>query len=144
MHDFNHFVIRYILFSKGDNLQGQFDCKAIYLHAIHQHNSNFTGCQCPCSKTRRQVIIKTTQELESKVAATKKSLTVKKANLSAQTRKKISAKDARPSATSLGSVLGLGIIITALLIIVISDIPLMVEHIRYGPRKRNKRVGIKA
>jgi hypothetical protein len=61
---------------------------------------------------------------------------MKKSNLSSQVRKKISAKDTRVSATSIGSVLGLGIIIAVLLMIVISDIPLIVEHIRHGPRKR--------
>jgi hypothetical protein len=106
--------------------------------------NSLSGCQCPCSRTKQQVIIKTKQELESRIAATKRSLTVIKWNLSSQVRKKISAKDMRPSATSVGSVLGLGIIITVILIIVISDVPLIVGDIRYGPRRRKKRNTFKA
>jgi hypothetical protein len=69
------------------------------------------------------------------VAATKRILAVKKSNLSIQTRKKISAKDTRTSATLVGGVIGLGAITVVILGIVISDIPLIVEHIKYGPHK---------
>jgi hypothetical protein len=36
--------------------------------------SVISGCQCQCSKTKQQIVIKTKQELESKLAATNKSL----------------------------------------------------------------------
>jgi hypothetical protein len=80
-----------------------------------------------------QVGIKAKRELKLRIAEIKKSLTLTKSKLCAQLRKKISAKDMRTSATSIGSVFGLGIIIAVIVSVVISDIPRILEHIKHGP-----------
>ncbi|XP_061178305.1 limulus clotting factor C-like [Saccostrea echinata] len=90
-------------------------------------------CKCPCDRVRSQNFIKDPVVLQNRIDKLKKELKVKMEKLSSTLRRKTCAKDERQSSTFVGSVLG-GVIITfVVVIIVLSDIPLLLRQIRYGP-----------
>lgn len=105
----------------------------------------FSGCKCPCDRVKNQVIIHDTKELELKIADLKKDLEIKKSTvLSSQLRKRTSANDDRVSAKTVGAILGPLLIAMILGLIVISDIPILLSHLRRGPfaavEKKEKKV----
>eukprot|EP00105_Crassostrea_gigas_P036795 XP_019920943.1 PREDICTED: uncharacterized protein LOC105324680 [Crassostrea gigas] len=102
-------------------------------------------CKCPCDRVKNQVIIHDTKELELKIADLKKDLEIKKSTvLSSQLRKRTSANDDRVSAKTVGAILGPLLIAMILGLIVISDIPILLSHLRRGPfaavEKKEKKV----
>lgn len=94
----------------------------------------FLGCQCPCERVKNQVIIHNMKELEIKIANLKKKLEIKKSTvLSSQHRKRTSANDDRVSSTVVGTILGPLLIAVVLGLIAISDLPILLRHLRRGP-----------
>lgn len=112
----------------------------------------FLGCQCPCERVKNQVIIHNTKELEIKIADLKKNLEIKKSTvLSSQHRKRTSANDDRDSSKVVGTILGPLLIAVVLGLIGISDLPILLRHLRRRPfvavgnkekkaTKRNKKI----
>ncbi|XP_062578276.1 uncharacterized protein LOC134240182 [Saccostrea cucullata] len=90
-------------------------------------------CKCPCDRVKYQNFISDPQILEKRLEDMKKELEVHKEKLSKTVRAKTCAKDERTSSKRLGSVLGVGIIVSVLMFICCSDLPLLCRHIRYGP-----------
>lgn len=82
---------------------------------------------------RNQIIIKSQEELQSKIDVITKQLKVEKSHLSSETNKKISAADPRPAAKAVGSILGIGILVFIVMFMVLSDVPTLYRHFRYGP-----------
>lgn len=123
-----------------------------YIQYVTHDSSNqsrvlmfFSGCKCPCDRVKNQVIIHDTKELELKIADLKKDLEIKKSTvLSSQLRKRTSANDDRVSAKTVGAILGPLLIAMILGLIVISDLPILLNHLRNGPfaavGKREKKV----
>lgn len=123
-----------------------------YIHYVTHDSSNqsrvlifSSGCKCPCERVKNQVIIHDTKELELKIADLKKDLEIKKSTvLSSQLRKRTSANDDRVSAKTVGAILGPLLIAMILGLIVISDLPILLNHLRNGPfaavGKREKKV----
>lgn len=94
----------------------------------------FLGCQCPCERVKNQVIIHNTKELEIKIADLKKNLEIKKSTvLSSQHRKRTSANDDRDSSKVVGTILGPLLIAVILGLIGISDLPILLRHLRRRP-----------
>lgn len=94
----------------------------------------FLGCQCPCERVKNQVIIHNTKELEIKIADLKKKLEIKKSTvLSSQHRKRTSANDDRDSSKVVGTILGPLLIAVVLGLIGISDLPILLRHLRRRP-----------
>lgn len=94
----------------------------------------FLGCQCPCERVKNQVIIHNTKELEIKIADLKKNLEIKKSTvLSSQHRKRTSANDDRDSSKVVGTILGPLLIAVVLGLIGISDLPILLRHLRRRP-----------
>lgn len=87
-------------------------------------------CTCPCSKTvvdpKYQNLTK--EKIDRIVEEIKKELTVEKGNLSSSIRKKISAKDNRPSSTGIGSV---GIVFFVIVFggLILSDVSAIYQHL---------------
>lgn len=74
------------------------------------------------------------KELEIKIADLKKKLEIKKSTvLSSQHRKRTSANDDRVSSTVVGTILGPLLIAVVLGLIAISDLPILLRHLRRGP-----------
>jgi hypothetical protein len=71
--------------------------------------------------------------LVKRIEEVKAELEVEKTKLSSTIRQKTSAPDDRKSAQGMGMVLGIGVIIFILSIIILSDIPVLYRHVRYGP-----------
>ncbi|KAL4217782.1 hypothetical protein ACF0H5_022520 [Mactra antiquata] len=92
------------------------------------------GCMCPCGWVLVQNYTK--KEIEEKVLELVKKLTVSKDQLSATIRKKISASDDRPQATTVGTVaiVWLGVMVGAIIILdissVIRDVKMLVSNVR--------------
>lgn len=94
----------------------------------------FLGCRCPCERVKNQVIIHNMKELGIKIADLKKNLEIKKSTvLSSQHRKRTSANDDRVSANVAGTILGPLLIAAVLVLIGISDLPIILRHLRRGP-----------
>lgn len=68
--------------------------------------------------------------MAQKIVKIKQELLLKKDELSTIKRRKTSALDIRPSAFALGGMLGVGIITALVLVIAISDLPLLGNQIR--------------
>ncbi|XP_062616356.1 uncharacterized protein LOC134278052 [Saccostrea cucullata] len=104
------------------------------------------GCMCPCERMKNQVIITDKKVLISKIAKMKKELKVNKADLNKQLRKRLSVFDKRASAVAVGTIFGPLLIAFFIGIIVISDIPIMMRHLKYGlcrkagKKKRKRRI----
>ncbi|XP_062578279.1 E-selectin-like [Saccostrea cucullata] len=103
-------------------------------------SGNWTGekpvckrCKCPCNRVRSQNFIKDPVILKNRIKKLKKELKVKMENLSSTLRSKTCAKDDRQSSTGIGSILGGGIITFVVVLLVISDLPLLYRQIRHGP-----------
>lgn len=91
-----------------------------------------TACMCPCDRIRSQNFIHDPEVLQNKIAEMKKELEVNQKQLSSAVRAKTSAKDERPSAKGVGSILGVGMITFVLVTIVCSDLPMIYRQVRYG------------
>jgi hypothetical protein len=102
--------------------------KCIYstrVQSTHQ-SSIFTllECRCPCSSVGDVPIRPDeVEKIERRVQELKANLTVLRNSTSKAIRSKISAYDPRPSAQSIGVILGAGILIFVFGGIVISDLP---------------------
>ncbi|XP_048779630.2 uncharacterized protein LOC125683012 [Ostrea edulis] len=89
-------------------------------------------CMCPCDRIRSQNFIHDPEVLQNRIAEMKKELEVNQKQLSSAVRAKTSAKDERPSAKGVGSILGVGMITFVLVTIVCSDLPMIYRQVRYG------------
>ncbi|XP_062578608.1 uncharacterized protein LOC134240525 [Saccostrea cucullata] len=104
------------------------------------------GCMCPCERMKNQVIITDKKVLIAKIAKMKKELKVNKADLNKQLRKRLSVFDKHASAVAVGTIFGPLVIAFFIGIIVISDIPIMMRHLKYGlcrkagKKKRKRRI----
>ncbi|XP_062579550.1 uncharacterized protein LOC134241527 [Saccostrea cucullata] len=88
--------------------------------------SQFKNCECPC----RTYLQENTEEFKRKLAFLKAKLKINKAELSSSIRRRTSASDTRTTATAIGSTLGLGLIVTFILCIVISDISILLNQFK--------------
>ncbi|XP_048728747.1 uncharacterized protein LOC125646470 [Ostrea edulis] len=86
----------------------------------HWESDRRRHCLCPCSRLH---VSTNNISVERKILKIKQELKLNKIQLSKTKRQKISSSDSRPSAFALGSVLGVGIIITFFLTIMICDLP---------------------
>ncbi|XP_048742476.1 uncharacterized protein LOC125655972 isoform X2 [Ostrea edulis] len=86
-------------------------------------------CTCPCDRVH-PVQNLTTAELNKKIEELKQELVVNKRSLSSSVRKRTSAKDERPSATGVGIILGVGILIFVSALVIIPDIPKLTLDLR--------------
>ena len=80
-----------------------------------------------------------TKEQQHKLDVIKKTLTVDKKETKAAKRKKISAPDPRPTAKAVGATLGIGLLVLLFAMIVLPDIPVIINDIRFGPRRGGRR-----
>lgn len=87
------------------------------------HKYCFIGCLCPCDRIRP--LLDNETSVAQKIVKIKQELLLKKGELSTIKRRKTSVLDIRPSAFALGSMLGVGIITTLVVVIAISDLPLL-------------------
>eukprot|EP00105_Crassostrea_gigas_P038809 XP_019922957.1 PREDICTED: sushi, von Willebrand factor type A, EGF and pentraxin domain-containing protein 1 [Crassostrea gigas] len=131
----------------GDNVT--YTCKrghrlaAGNLTRICQENGSWTGeepyckrCKCSCKKLASQNFIKDPVVLQQRIEETKKILEVKRSELSAYKRKKISSHDGRASSTGIGMTLGVGVITFVIGAIVCSDLlTCRARRRRRAPRK---------
>uniref|UniRef100_A0A8W8MSB7 Sushi domain-containing protein n=1 Tax=Magallana gigas TaxID=29159 RepID=A0A8W8MSB7_MAGGI len=131
----------------GDNVT--YTCKTGYrladgnLTRLCQENGSWTGeepyckrCKCSCKRLASQNFIKDPIVLQQRIAETKKILEVKRSELSAYKRKKISSHDGRASSTGIGMTLGVGVITFVIGAIVCSD--LLTCRARRGRRAPRK------
>ncbi|XP_061188815.1 uncharacterized protein LOC133196989, partial [Saccostrea echinata] len=89
------------------------------------------GCQCPCAVVGSLPIqANETEKLVKRITELKANLTIKRNETSRALRTKISVYDSRPSAESLGAVLGAGILISLLSFFIISDFPILWSQIK--------------
>ncbi|XP_062574455.1 uncharacterized protein LOC134236291 [Saccostrea cucullata] len=94
------------------------------------YSISYESCQCPCPGT---VYLNNTEVLKIKIQILKKQLEVNIVELSSYIRKKNSAPDNRISSIFIGSVFGVLFIISVSLVIILSDLPLLIQQIRNGP-----------
>ncbi|XP_062582986.1 uncharacterized protein DDB_G0271670-like [Saccostrea cucullata] len=105
------------------------------------------GCMCPCERMKNQVFITDKKVLKAKIEKMKKELKVNKADLNKKLRKRLSVFDKRASAIAFGTIFGPLLIAFFIGIIVFSDIPIMMRHLKYGlcrrlgKKKRKRRIG---
>lgn len=100
-------------------------------HAVYMNSCLYgmylfilSECRCPCSSVGVVPIKQDeVEKLEQRLGELKSNLTVLRNSTSKAIRSKISADDPRPSAKSLGFVLGAGILICVFGGIIISDLP---------------------
>uniref|UniRef100_K1QIR9 Uncharacterized protein n=1 Tax=Magallana gigas TaxID=29159 RepID=K1QIR9_MAGGI len=93
-------------------------------------------CKCSCKKLASQNFIKDPVVLQQRIEETKKILEVKRSELSAYKRKKISSHDGRASSTGIGMTLGVGVITFVIGAIVCSDLlTCRARRRRRAPRK---------
>lgn len=96
------------------------------------HKYCFIGCLCPCD---RVPLLDNETSVAQKIVKIKQELLLKKDELSTIKRRKTSVLDIRPSAFALGSMLGVGIITTLVVVIAISDLPLLGNKIKLWHHK---------
>lgn len=96
------------------------------------HKYCFIGCLCPCD---RVPLLDNETSVAQKIVKIKQKLLLKKDELSTIKRRKTSVLDIRPSAFALGSMLGVGIITTLVVVIAISDLPLLGNKIKLWHHK---------
>lgn len=97
------------------------------------HKYCFIGCLCPCDRIRP--LLDNETSVAQKIVKIKQELLLKKDKLSTIKRRKTSVLDIRPSAFALGSMLGVGIITTLVVVIAISDLPLLGNKIKLWHHK---------
>lgn len=97
------------------------------------HKYCFIGCLCPCDRIRP--LLDNETSVAQKIVKIKQELLLKKDKLSTIKRRKTSVLDIRPSAFALGSMLGVGIITTLVVVIAISDLPLLSNQIKLWNHK---------
>ena len=86
----------------------------------------FTDCLCPCSRVRVSSYLQNNMSsVVKKMVDIRNQLLLEKSSLTSTRRQRISMADPRGSAFAVGSMLGIGIITAVVLIIVISDLPLL-------------------
>ena len=73
-------------------------------------------------------------ELRLKLLRILEDLTLNPRELSSFKRTKISAKDDRPTAKAVGSVLGIGFLVTICVLIVVPDIPKLIKDFKKMPQ----------
>lgn len=75
-----------------------------------------------------------TEELMEKIEEMTKELKVVKRETNAFIRSRISVTDQRHSSTSIGVVLGCGVMVSLLVVIVLLDAATLLRHIKHGVR----------
>nr|XP_022321446.1 uncharacterized protein LOC111123424 [Crassostrea virginica] len=91
-----------------------------------QFTTNITYCLCPCSRVCVSLYLQNNMSsVVKKMVDIRNQLLLEKSSLTSTRRQKISMADPRRSAFAVGSMLGIGIITAVVLIIVISDLPLL-------------------
>lgn len=91
-----------------------------------------SACACPSAAMAYQ--FNSTEELMEKIEEMTKELKVVKRETNAFIRSRISVTDQRPSSTSIGVVLGCGVMVSLLVVIVLLDAATLLRHIKHGVR----------
>nr|XP_022328015.1 uncharacterized protein LOC111127222 isoform X1 [Crassostrea virginica] len=90
------------------------------------------ACLCPSAVTSYQ--FNTTEELMEKIEEMTRELKVVTRDTNAYMRSKISVADPRPSSTSIGVLLGWGILVSLVVVLLLCDARTMLRHLRHGVR----------